>query len=220
MQNCPACRNGELISFSEIRTFNPPPAHKPVEVALASSICNHCHTKVTTRDQRACNLVALAGRKTHYGEWLMGEEVLKLRKRYGITQQQASLIFGKSAIAFSRYETENSYPDLTMSRMMALALADANFMKQLSAKAGMVLPLIEKRLTAGFLQALAKKDKFTKKVETSSDTTASAQLALGKCSAFFNKLLEFTKHSMTPSGVHFDDSNVSAANDERFALAA
>jgi len=165
-------------------------------------------------------LQALAGRKVHYGEWLMGEEILRLRKRYGITQQQASEIFGKGKIAFSRYETETSFPDLSLARMMSLALTDASFMRQLAVIAGVELPLLEKRLTAGFMQALAKMENATPKVDTVSGTTVAAPLAVSTTNAYFAKLLGLMKHSLTPDGVQSSDEIVCAANDERFALAA
>lgn len=220
MQNCPVCQTGELVAIDEVRVFNPPGLDKSLEVRLASSLCSHCQAKVTTRDQRTCNLQALAGRKVHYGEWLMGEEVLKLRKRYGITQQQASEIFGKGKIAFSRYETEASFPDLSLSRMMSLALADASFMRQLAVVARLELPLLEKRLAAGFMQALGKLENAGKKVDTVSGTTIAISLAVSSASAYFAKLLGNKKYSLAADGVQANDELVSAANDERFALAA
>ncbi len=220
MQNCPVCQTGELVAFDEVRQFNPPSLDTPLEVRLTSSMCSRCQAKVTTGDQRTSNLQALAGRKVHYGEWLMGEEVLKLRKRYGITQQQASEIFGKGKIAFSRYETEASFPDLSLARMMSLALTDASFMRQLAVMAGVELPLLEKRLTAAFTQVLAKMESTGKKVDTVSGTTVAAPLAFSTTSASFAKLLGLMKYSQTPDGTQSNHEIVSAANDERFALAA
>ena len=187
---------------------------------MSFSVCNNCHAKVTTRAQRASNLDALAARKAHYGEWLTGEEVLMLRRRYGITQQQASEIFGKGKIAFSRYETEASYPDLSMARMMKLALADASFMKQLAAQAGMELPLIEKRLTAAFLQTLATAEGVSTNMGTVSDTTVHTPTTASATNAFFAKILGSMKQSLAPDRVQFNSEIVCAANDERFALAA
>jgi putative zinc finger/helix-turn-helix YgiT family protein len=113
---------------------------------MLTSVCDSCDARVTTREQRAENLTNLAARKRRYGEWLMGEEVLALRRKYGLTQQQASEVFGKGKIAFSRYETESSYPDLAMTRLMRLALDDPGVAKRLADLAGVQLPLLEKRL--------------------------------------------------------------------------
>jgi putative zinc finger/helix-turn-helix YgiT family protein len=220
MQNCPACQRGELIAQYETRTFNPPSSDTPVEVLMGSSRCNHCNAEVTTRVQRLANLSALAARKASYGEWLMGEEVLMLRRRYGITQQQASELFGKGKIAFSRYETEASYPDLTMAKLMNLALTDASVMKQLAVQAGMELPLVEKRLTAAFLQTLAENEKTRTKVEPASDTTVNSSITAGAINGFFAKLLGSINQSLAPDKVQLKDKLVGAANDERFALAA
>jgi putative zinc finger/helix-turn-helix YgiT family protein len=220
MHNCPACQTGELIAQSEVRTFNPPALGKPLEVRFASSVCNNCHAKVTTHEQRACNLLALAERKAFYGEWLMGEEVLKLRKRYGITQQQASEIFGKGKIAFSRYETEASYPDLSLAKLMKLALVDVSVMKRLANQAGVELPLLEKRLIEAFSRTLVSSENPGKKVDTVSGTTVQASVAVDRTNAFFAKLLGFMRHPLATDGVQSKDGIVCAANDERFALAA
>ena len=75
----------------------------------------------------------------------MGEEILALRKRYGLTQQQASTIFGKGKIAFSRYESETSYPDKSTTRLLTLAIEKAEVMKCLADKAGVDLPLWPER---------------------------------------------------------------------------
>ena len=220
MQLCPACQIGELVAHDDVRIFNPPGLESPLEVRLASSICNNCHAKVTSRNQRACNLQALAERKPHYGEWLMGEEVLKLRKRYGITQQQASEIFGKGKIAFSRYETEASYPDLSLAKLMKLALMDVSVMKRLASQADVELPLLEKRLIEAFSQTLVSSGNTSKKVNTVSGTTVQSSFAVDRTNAFLAKLLGFMSHSLATDGVQSKDGIVCAANDERFALAA
>lgn len=220
MKNCPACGTGELNAICEIRTFHPPALNKPLDIQLAASVCKTCGGKVITRDQRAGNLQALAERKVHYGEWLMGEEILRLRKYYGITQLQASEIFGKGKIAFSRYETESSYPDLSLAKMMSLALRDASFMRTLAAEAGVHLPLLEKRLTASFLQTIANSDSVGQKMDTVGGTNVTPLASGNTSNAFFAKLIGIFKPSMAPDSIDIENVAVCAANDERFALAA
>ena len=90
---CPVCRKGHLVAAERVRVFAP--HGKQVEVKLQTSQCDACGETTTKAAQHKENLRALAERKSHYGKLLMGEEILALRKRYGLTQQQASTVFGK-----------------------------------------------------------------------------------------------------------------------------
>jgi transcriptional regulator with XRE-family HTH domain len=87
----------------------------------------------------------LAERKAHYGNLLMGEEILALRMRKGLTQQQASKVFGKVKIAYSRYESEVTYPDESTTLLLKLAMERPDVMKDLADKAGVELPLWTER---------------------------------------------------------------------------
>lgn len=140
---CPACRKGHLAATERVRVFEP--QGKRVEVKLQTSICDACGETTTKASQHKENLRALAERKAHYGDVLMGEEILALRKRYGLTQQQASKVFGKGKIAFSRYESETTYPDESTTLLLTLAIERPEVMKDLADKAGVELPLWKER---------------------------------------------------------------------------
>lgn len=216
---CPACGAADLITKEQTKSFAPPGAGEVV-VTLLTTICQNCGAQATTRGQRAENLAALAARKKYYGEWLMGEEVLSLRKKYGVTQQQASEIFGKGKIAFSRYENEVSYPDLAMTRLMRLALDDARVMKQLAAAASVELPLLEKRLTAGVLLSLLEA---VKQVEAAGGQTQISIQGMGAAAKLLAQIAA-KAHALTQSaatGAGTAAAQIStASNDERYALAA
>ena len=136
---CPACRKGCLVAAERIRVFEPHGKH--VEVKLQTSQCDACGETTTTASQHKSNLRALAERKVNYDGLLMGEEILALRKRYGLTQQQASAVFGKGKIEFSRYESETTYPDESTTLLLRLAIERPEVMKDLADKAGVELPL-------------------------------------------------------------------------------
>lgn len=140
---CPACRKGALHPANRIQVFEP--LGKRVEVSLLTSVCDHCGQATTRAAQHRENLQRLAERKQHYGYLLLGEEVLALRKRYGLTQQEAAKVFGKGKIAFSRYENETSYPDETTSLMLRMALDQPASIKWLADQAGVELPLWAER---------------------------------------------------------------------------
>lgn len=144
---CPVCRQGHLAAAERVRVFTP--NGKTVEVKLATSVCDTCGETTTRAAQHKANLQALAARKAQYGKLLMGEEILALRKRYGLTQQQASAVFGKGKIAFSRYESETTYPDESTTLLLTMAIERPDVMKALADKAGVELPLWAERCEDG-----------------------------------------------------------------------
>ena len=142
-RTCPACRVGALEVAARQRIFHPHGQELVVE--LLTGRCQQCGTESTSASQHRENLARLAARKPRYGALLMGEEILALRRRYGLTQQQASLIFGKGKIAFSRYETETTYPDESTTRLLKLAIEKPETIKWLANQAGVDLPLWAER---------------------------------------------------------------------------
>ena len=143
LRTCPSCRTGHLHESSRNRVFHP--HGQELIVPLLTSTCDHCGADATSASQHDENLRRLAARKSHYGELLMGEEIHALRRRYGLTQQRASQIFGKGKIAFSRYESETSYPDDSTRLLLQLAIDKPDVIKTLADKAGVELPLWSER---------------------------------------------------------------------------
>lgn len=140
---CPACRKAEMQLATYVREFHP--RDQEVAVELLTSRCPACGTEATDAAQHAENLRRLKARKHQYGGLLMGEEILALRRRFGITQQQAAKLFGKGKISFSRYENETSYPDETMTLVLKLAIEKLDVMRWLAEAAEVELPLLEAR---------------------------------------------------------------------------
>jgi putative zinc finger/helix-turn-helix YgiT family protein len=136
---CPACRQGQLHPITHHKVFHP--RGTEVSVTLLTSLCDACGVQTTRASQHEENLRRLADRKPHYGKVLMGEEIVALRKRYGLTQQAAAQVFGKGKIAFSRYENEVSYPDDSTTLLLQLALEKPDTLKWLADRAGVDLPL-------------------------------------------------------------------------------
>ena len=136
---CPACRVGHLHPAERVRVFSP--RGQTIEVQLLTSRCDHCSVETTRAAQQKEYLSRLAARKEHYDGLLLGEDILALRKRYGLTQQDASKIFGKGKIAFSRYENEVTYPDDSTTLLLQLAIENPSVMKSLADKANIELPL-------------------------------------------------------------------------------
>ena len=142
-RRCPACREADLQTATRVREFHP--HGQNVRIELLTSQCPRCSAMATSADQHAENLKRLKARKAQYGGLLLGEEILSLRRRYGITQQTAAKIFGKGKIAFSRYENETSYPDESTTRLLELAIEKPDVIRWLAEKVGVELPLWQAR---------------------------------------------------------------------------
>lgn len=143
LPRCPVCRKGQLHASVRTQVFHP--HGKDVVVELLASRCDACGSETTRASQHNENLRRLAARKAAYDGLLMGEEIVALRNRYGLTQQAASKIFGKGKIAFSRYENEVTYPDESTTLMLRMAIEKPDSLKWLADQAGVPLPLWNER---------------------------------------------------------------------------
>ena len=134
---CPNCGSGHLTPATRVRTFEPRGAR--VEVILRTSRCNACGVERTSAADHRQNLQALAARRGQYGGLLLGEDLLALRRRHGLTRQDAAKIFGKSGRTFARYETETGYPDSSTALLLALAIEQPEVIEALARKAEVAL---------------------------------------------------------------------------------
>lgn len=118
-----------------------------MRVELLASVCNHCGKETIRAKQHEENLQRLADRKhrDEYKGLLLGEEILALRHRYGLTQQAAAKIFGKTNITFSRYEHEVTYPDESTTVLLRMAIEKPDALKWLADQAGETVPLWQER---------------------------------------------------------------------------
>ncbi len=145
LPKCPVCRKGQLLTSTTQREFHPRGAL--VSIELLASLCNHCGKQTIRASQHQENLHRLADRKNlpEYDGLLLGEQILALRHRYGLKQQDASKVFGKGKIAFSRYENEVTYPDDSTTLLLRMAIDKPDCMKWLADQAGVELPLWDVR---------------------------------------------------------------------------
>lgn len=142
-RRCPSCQAGELQPTSYEEIFKP--RGKEVRVNLLSSECSACGARFTSGSQHDENLKRLDLRRAEYGDVLLGEDIVAFRMRYGITQTAAAKVFGKSKIAFSRYENEAFYPDASTTKLLRLAMELPQVLKKLADAAGVPIPLWEAR---------------------------------------------------------------------------
>ncbi|HDS0950635.1 TPA: type II toxin-antitoxin system MqsA family antitoxin [Stenotrophomonas maltophilia] len=138
---CPACQQAQLVASTRERHFTPRGQRVVVELLVMQ--CPACGATATSAAQQIENLRRLAARREHYGGLLLGEDVLAFRRRYGLTQRAAAKLFGKGAIAFSRYENEATYPDDATTMLLALAAEKPDVVRWLAERTGTVVPLLD-----------------------------------------------------------------------------
>jgi HTH-type transcriptional regulator/antitoxin MqsA len=114
--------------------------------------------ETTRAAQHDENLRRLAARKAKYGDVLLGEEIVGLRKRYGLTQVAAARLFGKGKIAFSRYENEATYPDASTTLLLTMAIDMPDSLKWLADKAGVEIPMWRERCEDAVAEPLIPKN--------------------------------------------------------------
>jgi len=102
---CIECNAGALGEVTYSDTFNVDGNQFSV-AGLKKFACDSCDYSIMTPAQIASNeaLIDAARRAAKARYLLAGTEIKALRERLGITQQQASSIFGGGKNAFSKYE--------------------------------------------------------------------------------------------------------------------
>lgn len=141
---CRSCRKGSMQPIERRDTYRPPGTDGVVIIQLAAR-CDHCGKETVLPSQMEENLRRRAARKVHYGLYLLGEDIFAFRRKYGLTQQAASRLFGKGLIAFSRYESEKSYPDESTTKLIRAAMRHPDLLKELADESGVEIPLWEAR---------------------------------------------------------------------------
>lgn len=139
---CKVCKS-PMHESTETREFRP--WKKRVTVSLLVMICDHCGAQRATATQHATNLERLAGRRPAYAGMPMGEDYVKFRLRYGLTQKAACALFGLGRVSFSRYENEASYPATAARHLLRLAMRHTYVVAALAEMCGGTVPLLKER---------------------------------------------------------------------------
>ena len=109
---CPICEEGCLESRVDLDRVDYKGHYADME--LHYSLCDTCGSEQANMDQLRVNKrIVVAFRKSIDG-LLLGSEVRKIRKSFGLSQSEAAKIFGGGPVAFSKYEND----DITQSEAM------------------------------------------------------------------------------------------------------
>jgi HTH-type transcriptional regulator/antitoxin MqsA len=121
-EKCANCGASELQFLTEAETFDYKGQSLTVDVDY--SICAQCGAEAILPEQikRNDGRVRNAWRKAD--GLLSGAEISALRKKLGLTQQDAAKVFGGGVNAFSKYERGEVIQSEGMDKLMRLALEE------------------------------------------------------------------------------------------------
>lgn len=127
MSTCPICDQGVL----QTRSYGREMQHKGVNLSvdgLQFGFCPECGAEVTSPEQIDHNakvirdaFIAERERVKREQDLLTGAEIRRIREFLGITQKQASKIFGGGPTAFAKYEAEDVVQSVGMDKLIRLA---------------------------------------------------------------------------------------------------
>jgi putative zinc finger/helix-turn-helix YgiT family protein len=141
---CPNCeKETELESVSTVESFEVKGDTIPVEVKYFQ--CLDCHERFDDpkSEQDPLELVYREYRRRH--GMLQPEEIKDFRKKYGLTQNELSLILGWGGATLSRYEN-GALQDETHEKTLRLVLEPRNLLKLILDSPEALLPDKRERL--------------------------------------------------------------------------
>lgn len=130
---CPICENGYLQEQVKNEPFEY--KNKSTVIPMHFSICNACGSEQSDASQTRVNKRAVLAFKKRVDGLLPGDEVRKLRESFGLSQAEASLIFGGGPVAFSKYENDDVTQSEAMDNLLWLAKVNPCVIALLAAKA-------------------------------------------------------------------------------------
>lgn len=118
---CPFCEEGEL----EERVEKNPVEYNGVarELDLYYSFCKACGSDLGDGSQITRNKRLMTAFKKEVDGLLTGAEVRKIREALGISQVEATKIFGGGPVAFSKYEADDITQSEGMDKLLRVAHA-------------------------------------------------------------------------------------------------
>lgn len=133
MNNCPVCKSNRIVLSSAQENFN----YKKSSVLSTVEFytCAECNEEFIPKELIIRNDKALKDAKKHFDGLLSAAEIIAIRKKLGITQEQASIIFGGGPNAFSKYERNEVIQSSSMDKLLRVTSKHKdvlNYLKELS----------------------------------------------------------------------------------------
>jgi putative zinc finger/helix-turn-helix YgiT family protein len=89
---------------------------------LEGARCTTCNSEPTFPEQSRANQLRIADARRSADGLLTAAEIKGIRDRFGLTQADASLLFGGGPLAFSKYERGENIQSVPMDRLLRAAV--------------------------------------------------------------------------------------------------
>jgi HTH-type transcriptional regulator / antitoxin MqsA len=116
-------------------------------VEVEYSICNQCGAEVIFTEQIKRNDCRTRDAWRKIDGLLTANEIVELRNKLGLTQQDAAKIFGGGVNAFSKYERSEVIQSIAMDRLMRSALEVPDMFLWLKKQAGLPISDYDNEIT-------------------------------------------------------------------------
>ena len=138
MSNCKICKSDHVSQLRAMENISY--KGKDMAVIMAYSICNDCHREFVPKQQIIKNDACLRDAKKIVDGLLTSSEIYDARRSLGLTQEQASIIFGGGKNAFSKYERAEVSQSMAMDKLLKVCLKYRVVFHELVTRAGIAIP--------------------------------------------------------------------------------
>jgi HTH-type transcriptional regulator/antitoxin MqsA len=130
MSKCKYCKstNIEHKKEQELITYK----GKDLNISVEFSICCKCGREFISKPQILNNDARVRDAKKVADGLLTSSEIYEARVKLGLTQEQASIIFGGGKNAFSKYERAEVSQSIAMDKLIKVCLRHPKVFRELS----------------------------------------------------------------------------------------
>lgn len=134
MTYCKLCKSENIQQLSDIENITY--KENILSVSMEYSVCNACGREFVSKQQILNNDARVRDAKKSADGLLTSSEIYEARRILGLTQEQASLVFGGGKNAFSKYERAEVSQSAAMDKLIKICLKHSNVFSELLAHAG------------------------------------------------------------------------------------
>lgn len=129
MSKCTICKSDKIEQITEEETILY--KGRSIKVPMAFSQCNSCGREFVSKQQIMANDVRVRDAKKSLDGLMTSYEVAQARRSLGLTQEQASKIFGGGKNAFSKYERGEVSQSFAMDKLIKVCLKHRGVLMEL-----------------------------------------------------------------------------------------
>lgn len=129
MSICKKCNSTDVTETHELERNSY--KNTSYNVLIDFSLCNSCGREFLAKNQILTNEIRVRDAKKEIDGLLSSTEIHSIRKTLGLTQTEASQVFGGGRNAFSKYERSEVAQSTAMDKLLRLASKDRFIFKKL-----------------------------------------------------------------------------------------